>query len=235
HHRPLPLPPIQEREERAGDRGEIRETEHGLLDLPRHCAELVQENAAQEPAREAPHRPDEPHGEDEVAEEVMRDDGDDADEPLDEGGLYLHVRDSLDLGMLETQEGDQDEADAGAEEPGIDAGRKRRGLEGALRDALRQPGSELGKRDGRDDGREHPALVQVRNDHDTEHRANDERNGQEEVPEPVYLLPVRDRGADAAEEGADLEVPDDGTVGDAREEELQERDGDEEPAADDDG
>jgi hypothetical protein len=49
------------------------------------------------------------------------------------------------------------------------------------------------------------------------------------------LLPVRDRGADAAEEGADLEVPDDGTVGDAREEELQERDGDEEPAADDDG
>jgi hypothetical protein len=35
-------------------------------------------------------------------------------------------------------------------------------------------------------------------------------------PEPVYLLPVRDRGANAAEEGADLEVPDDGTVGDAR-------------------
>jgi len=77
--------------------------------------------------------------------------------------------------------------------------------------------------------------VQVRNDHDTEHRANDERHGPEEVPEPVYLLLVRDRGADAAEEGADLEVPDDGTVGDAREEELQQRDGNEEPAADDDG
>jgi hypothetical protein len=75
----------------------------------------------------------------------------------------------------------------------------------------------------------------VRDDHDTEHRANDERHGPEEVPEPVYLLPVRDRGADAAEEGAHFEVPDDGTVGDAREEELQERDGDEEPAADDDG
>ena len=44
----------------------------------------------------------------------------------------------------------------------------------------------------------------------------------------------RDRGANAAEEGADLEVPDDGTVGDAREEELQERDGNEEPTADDD-
>ena len=78
-------------------------------------------------------------------------------------------------------------------------------------------------------------LVQVRDDHDTEHRANDERHGPEEVPKPVYLLPARDRGADAAEEGADLEVPDDGTVGDAREEELQERDGDEEPTADDDG
>ena len=75
----------------------------------------------------------------------------------------------------------------------------------------------------------------MRDDHDTEHRANDERHGPKEVPEPVYLLPVRDRGADAAEEGTDLEIPDDGTVGDAREEELQERDGDEEPAADDDG
>jgi hypothetical protein len=31
------------------------------------------------------------------------------------------------------------------------------------------------------------------------------------------------------------EVPDDGAVGDAREEELQERDGNEEPTADDDG
>src|SRR5262249_43224457 len=72
-------------------------------------------------------------------------------------------------------------------------------------------------------------------DHDTEHRPNEERHGPEEVPEPVYLLPVRDRGADAAEEGADLEVPDDRTVGDARKEELQERDGDEEPAPDDDG
>src|SRR4030095_7738779 len=59
--------------------------------------------------------------------------------------------------------------------------------------------------------------------------------GQEGFPEPVYLLLVRDRGADAAEEGADLEVPDDGTVGDAREEELHQRDGNEEPAADDDG
>jgi hypothetical protein len=70
---------------------------------------------------------------------------------------------------------------------------------------------------------------------DTEHRANDERHGPEEVAEPVYLLPVRDRGADAAEEGADLKVPDDGTVRDAREEKLQERDGNEEPAADDYG
>jgi len=47
------------------------------------------------------------------------------------------VRDSLDRGMLETEEGDQDDADAGAEEPGIGARRERRGLEGALRDALR--------------------------------------------------------------------------------------------------
>src|SRR5262245_13365477 len=75
----------------------------------------------------------------------------------------------------------------------------------------------------------------MRDDHHTEHRANDERHGPEEVPEPVYLLPVRDRGADATEEGADLEVPDDGAVGDVREEDLQEGDGDEEPAADDDG
>jgi hypothetical protein len=51
--------------------------------------------------------------------------------------MYLHVRDSLDRGMLDTQEGDPDDADAGAEEPGIGAGRKRRCLEGALRDALR--------------------------------------------------------------------------------------------------
>ena len=67
----------------------------------------------------------------------MRYDGDDADEPLDKAGLYLHVRDSLDRGMLETEEGDQDDADAGAEEPGIGAGRERRGLEGALRDVFR--------------------------------------------------------------------------------------------------
>src|SRR5262245_26626436 len=217
---PLPLPPIQERQQGSGDRDEIRKTEHALLDLPRHRAQLLQENAACEPAREAPHRPDEPPGEDEVTVEVMRYDRDDADEPLDKAGLYLHVRDSLDRGMLEAEEGDQDDADAGAEEPGIGAGRERRGLEGTLRVALRWPGSELGKRDSRDDGREHPALVQVRDEHDTEHRANDERHRPKEVPEPVYLLPVRDRGANAAEEGADLEVPDDGTVGDAREEEL---------------
>jgi hypothetical protein len=77
--------------------------------------------------------------------------------------------------------------------------------------------------------------VQVRDDHDTEHRANDERHGPEEVPEPVYLLPVRDRGTDIAEERADLEVPDDGTVGNARKEELHQRDGNEEPAAEDYG
>src|SRR5262249_36426298 len=65
--------------------------------------------------------------------------------------------------------------------------------------------------------------------------ANDKWHRPKEVPEPVYLLPVRDRGANAAEEGADLEVPDDGTVGDTREEELQERDGNEKPTADDDG
>src|SRR5262249_22197948 len=74
---------------------------------------------------------------DEVAVEVMRYDSDDNDEPLDKAGLYLDVRDSLDRGMLETEEGDQDDADAGAEESGIGAGRERRGLEGALGDALR--------------------------------------------------------------------------------------------------
>ena len=74
----------------------------------------------------------------------------------------------------------------------------------------------------------------MRDDHDTEHRANEKRHGPEEVPQPVDLLSVRDRGADAAEEGADLEVPDDGTVGNVREEELQKRDGDKEPAASDD-
>ena len=130
------FPPIEERQERSGDRGEICETEHALLDLPRHRAELLQENAPREAAREAPYRPDEPQGEDEVPVEVMRCDGDDADEPLDKAALYLHVRDFLDLGMLETQEGDQDDADAGAEEPGVGAGRERRGVKGALRDAL---------------------------------------------------------------------------------------------------
>ena len=134
---PLPLSSIQERQQRSGDRDEIRKTEHALLDLPRHRAQLLQENAARDPAREAPHRPDEPQGEDEVPVEVMRYDGDDADEPLDKAGLYLHVRDSLDRGLLETEEGDQNDAHAGAEEPGIGAGRERRGLEGALRDALR--------------------------------------------------------------------------------------------------
>ena len=118
-------------------RDEIRETEYARLDLPRHRAELLQENAAREPAREAPYRPDEPQGEDEVPVEVMGYDGDDADEPLDKARLYLHVRDFLDIGMLETEEGDQDDADAGAEESGVGAGRERRGLEGALRDAPR--------------------------------------------------------------------------------------------------
>src|SRR5262249_61903300 len=61
------------------------------------------------------------------------------------------------------------------------------------------------------------------------------RQTQRGSPEQVYLLPVGDRGANAGEEGAALEVPDDGPVGDAREEELQERDGNEEPTADDDG
>jgi len=129
--------PVQERRQGSSDRDEIRKPEHALLDLPRHRSELLQENAARESAREAPHRPDEPQGEDEVPVEVMRYDGAGADEPLDKAGLYLHVRDSLDLGMLETEEGDQDDADAGAEESGIDAGRERCGLEGALRDALR--------------------------------------------------------------------------------------------------
>src|SRR5262249_60777119 len=105
--------------------------------LPARPAEYPQESAAREPPRNAPHRPDEPQGEDEVPVEVMRDDGDDADEPLDKAGLYLHVRDSLVLGMLETEEGNEDDADSGAEEPGIDADRERHGLEGALRDALR--------------------------------------------------------------------------------------------------
>jgi hypothetical protein len=39
--------------------------------------------------------------------------------------------------MLETEEGDHDDADASAEEPRIGAGRERRRPEGALRDALR--------------------------------------------------------------------------------------------------
>ena len=69
--------------------------------------------------------------------EVMRYDGDDADEPLDKAGLYLHVRDSLERGMLETEESDQDDAHARSEEPGIGTGRERRNLEGAFRDALR--------------------------------------------------------------------------------------------------
>jgi hypothetical protein len=131
------FPLIEERQEGSGYRDEIRETEHALLDLPRHRSELFQENAARESAREAPHRPDHPQSEDEVPVEVMRCDGDDADEPLDKAGLDLHVRDFLDLGMLETEKGDQDDADAGAEEPGVGTGRERRGLEGALRDALR--------------------------------------------------------------------------------------------------
>src|SRR5262249_40861154 len=83
-------------------------------------------------------------------------------------------------------------------------------------------------------GGKHPALVKGREAKNPEPGANDERHGPGEFPEPVYLFPVRDRGADATEEGADLEVPDDGTVRDAREEELEERDGDEEPATDDD-
>ena len=119
----LPLSSIQERQQGSGDPDEIRKTEHALLDLPRHRAQLLQENAARDPAREAPHRPDEPQGEDEVPVEVMRYDGDDADEPLDKAGLYLHARDSLDRGMLETEEGDQNDAHAGAEEPGIGTGR----------------------------------------------------------------------------------------------------------------
>ena len=113
---PLTLPPSHERQQGSGDRDKIRKTESALLDLPRHRAQLLQENPAREPAREAPHRPNEPQGEDEVPVEVMRYDGDDADEPLNKAGLYLHVGDSLDRGMLETEEGDQDDADAGAED-----------------------------------------------------------------------------------------------------------------------
>src|SRR5262245_47350859 len=102
--------------------------------------------------------------------EVIRYDRDDGDEPLYKAGLYLHVRDPPDRGMRETEQRDQDDADAGTKEPGIGAGRERRSLEGVLPDGLRQPGSELGKRDSRDDGRKHPALMQVRDDHDTEDR-----------------------------------------------------------------
>jgi len=76
---------IQERQQGSGDRDEIRKTEHALLHLPRHPAQLLQEKAAHEPAREAPDRPDEPQGEDEVPVEVVRYDGDDADEPLGRG------------------------------------------------------------------------------------------------------------------------------------------------------
>src|SRR5690242_15557627 len=83
------LPLIQERQQGSGDRDKIRKTEQVLLDLPRHSAQPLQENTAREPAREAPHRPDEPHGGDKVPVEVMRYDGDDADEPLDKAGLYL--------------------------------------------------------------------------------------------------------------------------------------------------
>src|SRR5262245_46133454 len=133
----MPLRLVQERRQCSGDREEIRKTEHVLLDLPRHLTQPLQENAAREPASEASHRPDQPQGEDEVPVEVMRYDGDDADEPLDKAGLYLHVRDFLHRGMLETEEGDQDDADTGTEEPGICARRERRGLERALRDTLR--------------------------------------------------------------------------------------------------
>src|SRR5262245_10594192 len=47
----LPLPSIQERQQGSGDSDEIRKTEHALLDPPRHRAQLLQENAAREPAR----------------------------------------------------------------------------------------------------------------------------------------------------------------------------------------
>src|SRR4029434_11190680 len=63
---PLTLSSIQERQQGSGDRDEIRKTEHALLDLPRHLAQLLQENAARDPAREAPHRPDEPRREDDA-------------------------------------------------------------------------------------------------------------------------------------------------------------------------
>src|SRR5262249_22177148 len=102
---------IQERQEGSGDRDEIGEAGHNRLDVPRHRAELLEEHAAREPAREARHRPHEPQGEDQIPAEVMRDDGYDADEPLDEAGLNLHVRDLLVLGMLKAEEGDQDDAD----------------------------------------------------------------------------------------------------------------------------
>ena len=75
----------------------------------------------------------------------------------------------------------------------------------------------------------------MRDDRHTQHRANDEGHGPKEVLEPVYFLPVRDRGADTPEEGPDLEIPDDGAVGDAREEELQKWNGNKESSADDDG
>src|SRR5262249_23695331 len=65
-------PPMQERQRGSPDREEIRETEQVLRDLPRHRAELLKEKAAREPAREAPPRPDEPQGEDEVPVEIMR-------------------------------------------------------------------------------------------------------------------------------------------------------------------
>src|SRR5262249_47265607 len=79
----LPLSSIQERQRGPGVRARIRKTDPALLDLPRHRAHLLQETPARDPAREPPHRPDEPQGEDEVPVEVMRYDGDDADEPLD--------------------------------------------------------------------------------------------------------------------------------------------------------
>src|SRR5262249_56685964 len=65
--------------------------------------------------------------------------------------------------------------------------------------------------------------------------AMEERQRQKRFRDRVYIVRVSDRGANAAEEGADLEVPDDGTVGDAGEQKLQEREGNEEPTADDDG
>src|SRR4029450_5924901 len=52
--------PIQERQQGSGDRDEIRKAQHALLGLPRHRAQLLQENAAREPAGEAPPRPERP-------------------------------------------------------------------------------------------------------------------------------------------------------------------------------